>query len=168
MLDWAREVIASVGLDDGFGFDDLVVFCAGATTVLTFGILLFRRPLAEFREFMADWRDFKRDWFGEEARDGRSRTPGVMERLNKIDGEFSRNGGSTMKDSQFRTERSVRTIQDAIVADDIYTQIVVEAIDANIQAVADVLEQAGHPRPAYRPIPPRPGMIDPTNDRSEP
>lgn len=39
------------------------------------------------------------DWAGEEAREGRDATPGVMERLNNIDGELKRNGGSSLKDS---------------------------------------------------------------------
>jgi hypothetical protein len=41
---------------------------------------------------------FMRDWEGEEATPGRDRVPGVMERLNKLDGELSNNGGSTTKD----------------------------------------------------------------------
>lgn len=39
-----------------------------------------------------------RDWEGEEEEPGRARVPGVMERLNKLDGELSNNGGSTTKD----------------------------------------------------------------------
>lgn len=41
---------------------------------------------------------FMRDWEGEEAEPGRAAVPGVMERLNKLDGELSNNGGSTTKD----------------------------------------------------------------------
>lgn len=42
---------------------------------------------------------FMRDWEGEEAAPGRDRVPGVMERLNKMDGELSQNGGyTTVKD----------------------------------------------------------------------
>jgi hypothetical protein len=53
---------------------------------------------------------FLRDWSGEEASPGRDRVPGVMERLNKLDGEFKRNGGSTMKDAVSRIERSVKDV----------------------------------------------------------
>ena len=35
---------------------------------------------------------------GEEEAPGRAPVPGVMERLNKLDGELSNNGGSTTKD----------------------------------------------------------------------
>lgn len=41
---------------------------------------------------------FMRDWEGEPAEPGRDAVPGVMERLNKLDGELSNNGGSTTKD----------------------------------------------------------------------
>ena len=41
---------------------------------------------------------FMRDWEGEEAEKGRDRVPGVMERLNKLDGELTNNGGKSTKD----------------------------------------------------------------------
>ena len=50
------------------------------------------------------------DWSGEEARPGRDRVPGVMERLNDIDGELKRNGGSSIKDSVDRIETNVNEI----------------------------------------------------------
>ena len=50
-------------------------------------------------KYISDWfSKFRRDWDGEEAEPGRDRVPGVMERLNKLDGELSNNGGSTTKD----------------------------------------------------------------------
>jgi SMC interacting uncharacterized protein involved in chromosome segregation len=53
---------------------------------------------------------FTRDWFGEDASPGRDRVPGVMERLNNIDGELKHNGGSTMKDSIKRIENNLKAI----------------------------------------------------------
>ena len=44
------------------------------------------------------WGGFMRDWEGEEAKDGRDAVPGVMQRLNKLDGELSHNGGKSLKD----------------------------------------------------------------------
>jgi len=41
---------------------------------------------------------FMRDWEGEKATPGRAAVHGVMERLNKLDGELSNNGGNTTKD----------------------------------------------------------------------
>jgi hypothetical protein len=53
---------------------------------------------------------FTTDWFGEEAAPGRDRVPGVMERLNNIDGELKHNGGSTMKDAIKRIENTQKAI----------------------------------------------------------
>ena len=50
------------------------------------------------------------DWAGEEARPGRDRVPGVMERLNEIDGQLKNNGGSSVKDSVDRIETNVNEI----------------------------------------------------------
>ena len=54
-----------------------------------------------------------RDWEGEEAAPGRDRVPGVMERLNKMDGELSQNGGyTTVKDRVDRLyENQARVIE---------------------------------------------------------
>ncbi|CAB4123685.1 hypothetical protein UFOVP45_7 [uncultured Caudovirales phage] len=56
---------------------------------------------------MDAWDTFMRDWAGEPARKGRSRVPGVMERLNKLDGELSHNGGSSIKDAVKRIEQKL-------------------------------------------------------------
>lgn len=53
---------------------------------------------------------FTRDWFGEDAAPGRDKVPGVMERLNNIDGELKHNGGSTMKDAIKRIENKLKNI----------------------------------------------------------
>ena len=59
---------------------------------------------------MDNWDTFMRDWSGESAAPGRSAVPGVMERLNRIDGELKRNGGSSMKDAINRIEKKLETI----------------------------------------------------------
>jgi hypothetical protein len=59
---------------------------------------------------MDNWDSFMRDWAGEPAAPGRSAVPGVMERLNRIDGELKRNGGSSMKDAITRVEKKLETI----------------------------------------------------------
>lgn len=101
------SVVANVGLQDGLDWSDVVAFCSGATTVVVFVVLVFRplvRPAyREYREFMAWWKKFERDWDGEPAAEGRDAVPGVMARLNKIDGEMSRNGGESMKDKIVKT-----------------------------------------------------------------
>jgi len=51
------------------------------------------------------WHKFIRDWEGESADVGRDATPGVMQRLNKLDGELSNNGGKSLKDTVDRIEK---------------------------------------------------------------
>ena len=52
-----------------------------------------------------EWIEFMREWDGEPARDVRVSGPGVMERLNNIDGELKRNGGKSIKDTVNRIEK---------------------------------------------------------------
>jgi hypothetical protein len=57
---------------------------------------------------------FMVDWTGSDERPGRDKVPGVMERLNKIDGELKHNGGSTMKDAVKRIETKLDRIEGRI------------------------------------------------------
>jgi hypothetical protein len=50
------------------------------------------------------WGQFITDWTGQKARKGRDEVPGVMARLNKLDGELSHNGGKSIKDVVVRLE----------------------------------------------------------------
>jgi hypothetical protein len=61
---------------------------------------------------------FVRDWSGTPAEPGRDRTPGVMERLNDIDGQLKNNGGSSVKDAVDRIEIRVSEIDDRLAEGD--------------------------------------------------
>lgn len=86
---------------------DFLAIVAGAIAVLTLlGLLhrmLLRPVVSEFRETLSWLRKFQRDWDGEPAAPGRDAVPGVMERLNRIDGELKRNGGESLKDKVVET-----------------------------------------------------------------
>lgn len=72
-----------------------LILTASALTALG---VIFRPAYKRIKE-LSEWFDhFKRDWMGEEEAPGRDRVPGVMERLNKLDGELSQNGGKSTKD----------------------------------------------------------------------
>lgn len=62
------------------------------------------------KTFDRKWDMFMRDWAGEPAAPGRDAVPGVMARLNNIDGELKHNGGSTMKDAMKRVEKKLDAI----------------------------------------------------------
>lgn len=89
---------------------------AWATLILTVGgvvgiVWKVIVPLARKTKSLLNSLDrFTTDWFGEEASPGRDAVPGVMERLNNIDGELKHNGGSTMKDALKRVEKSLGDI----------------------------------------------------------
>lgn len=86
----------------------IVNIALGISAVLAaaFALQKFIRPLLiKTRMLARNWERFLMDWAGEEARPGRDRVPGVMERLNKIDGELTHNGGSSIKDAISRIEK---------------------------------------------------------------
>ena len=71
----------------------------GIVTGALIGLGALLNPFRKKIKRWASWMEmFMRDWEGEEESPGRDRVPGVMERLNKLDGELSNNGGGTTKD----------------------------------------------------------------------
>ena len=72
----------------------------GIVTAALIGLGALLRPIyRKLKEFVEWMERFKRDWEGEPEEPGRDRVPGVMERLNKLDGELSQNGGKSTKDT---------------------------------------------------------------------
>jgi len=68
-----------------------------AGALISLGVLL--SPFYKKIKRWAQWMDrFMRDWEGEPEKPGRDAVPGVMERINKLDGELSNNGGKSTKD----------------------------------------------------------------------
>lgn len=83
-----------------------------ATVIASLGtaVAIIAPLWSRFSKFTRSWDVFMRDWSGEEARPGHDKEPGVMERLNKLDGQFKNNGGSSMKDAIDRIERKLTSI----------------------------------------------------------
>lgn len=80
------------------GVTGLIIAVGGAVAVI--------RPfLNRINKWITTWEQFMVDWAGEPAREGRDAIPGVMERLNNIDGELKRNGGKSVKDTVNRIEK---------------------------------------------------------------
>lgn len=84
---------------------ELALALAAAITTLVGAGLAINKVLKPFKAMLRQWSEFMRDWAGEPARDGRDAIPGVMERLNNIDGELKRNGGKSIKDTVTRIEK---------------------------------------------------------------
>jgi hypothetical protein len=162
------EVLGAVGLDDGIGWDDVLAFAAGAITMLTlFGIVSRWTLWTEVKDFFRWWRKFQQDWDGVPGRPGVDAVPGVMERLNKVDGEFQRNGGKTMKDSQYRTERAVHRIEERLAVDDVWRRQAMAAGEANLETIRDALTSGGLEVAPSTPFPPVPGIIISTQPKED-
>jgi hypothetical protein len=89
-----------------------VVGIIGGTVALM--MALFNPLLKKTRAMFDAWDGFMRDWNGQPAEAGRDETPGVMERLNNIDGEFKKNSGSTLKDAIARIEKKLDEVDDRL------------------------------------------------------
>jgi hypothetical protein len=86
------------------------ILIAGATASAIASVFFVIAPTVRKTRSMMEWLEkFRRDWEGEEESPGRARVPGVMERLNRLDGELSNNGGSSIKDAIERIEKTLGT-----------------------------------------------------------
>lgn len=95
-------------------YQTLVLVVAGLVTITTFIRLALWPVIREVRELMQWWRKFQRDWDGTPEEAGRDAVPGVMARLNMIDGELQRNGGESVKDKVNQTHRIVMTLEERV------------------------------------------------------
>jgi hypothetical protein len=101
--------------------DELVMLLTTIGLLLTtwFLIVKFISPLFKrINAWIHTWEGFMRDWAGEDAKPGRSRVPGVMERLNEIDGALKNNGGTSVKDAVDRIEIRVNEIDNRLADGD--------------------------------------------------
>jgi len=73
--------------------------------ILGGGSALLYPLVKKINNLFKTWGRFITDWEGEEAVPGRDAVPGVMARLNKLDGELTHNGGKSVKDVVVRLEK---------------------------------------------------------------
>ena len=97
---------AAVTFRDGIGVDDLT-WLAGLISVLAVIIGAVWAMLKPLKRQADRIEAFWEDWQGTPATPGRARTPGVMERLQSIDGELQRNGGNSLKDQVCTNSRKL-------------------------------------------------------------
>lgn len=104
--------------------DPLIAVATATITILGawFAVQQFLMPLVRaIKKLVANTEKFLEDWNGADAEPGRDRVPGVMERLNKIDGELSHNGGKSIKDVVNRIED--RLVEGDKKFDDLYSRV---------------------------------------------
>lgn len=98
----------------GFDIGDLGVYAGIVTAVVAALTVLYRltvRPISQRMRAYLDWNDrFRADWEGapvDPDRPWEPHSPGVLERLNALDGEFHDDGNGSLKSSVRRIERAV-------------------------------------------------------------
>ena len=117
---------AAVTFRDGIGIDDLT-WLAELIAVVTTIVAAVWAMLRPVRAQLHRWDDFWDDWTGTPAGPGRSAVPGVMERLQSIDGELTRNGDNSLKDQVCTNSRKL---------DELATQNAAEHVDLANQIIA--------------------------------
>ena len=86
------------------------VLITGAMASAIVSVYFVTAPSVKRIRSMMEWLErFRRDWEGEPGGPGRDSVPGVMERLNRLDGELSNNGGTSVKDAIDRIEKALGT-----------------------------------------------------------
>ena len=111
---------------------------AGAIIALTGAILGINQVIIptwkKIGSLFTTWGKFIRDWEGEPAEAGRDAVPGVMERLNKLDGELSNNGGNSVKDKVDRLvknqDKIFKKMEEAEIRRNEVQDVLLEAIKA--------------------------------------
>lgn len=119
-------ILAEVTVRDGIGMDDLT-WLAGLISVISVIVGAVWAMLRPIRAQLHRWEAFWDDWQGTPARPGHGEVPGVMQRLQSIDGELTRNGGNSLKDQVHQINRKV---------DDLAEQNAAEHVDLANQIIA--------------------------------
>jgi hypothetical protein len=124
-------ILSEVTVRDGIGMDDLT-WLAGLISVISVivgAVWALLRPLKRQADRIES---FWEDWNGTPARPGHGEVPGVMQRLQSIDGELTRNGGSSLKDQVFGNSRKLDHLagQNAAEHVDLANQIIAVKTEA--------------------------------------
>ena len=123
---------AAVTFSDGIGMDDLT-WLAGLISVISVIVGAVWAMLRPIRAQLHRWEAFWDDWQGTPARPGHGEVPGVMQRLQSIDGELTRNGGSSLKDQVFATARKVDDLAEQNAAEHVALTDRIDAIQTEAQ-----------------------------------
>ncbi len=97
---------AAVTFRDGIGVDDLT-WLAGLISVIAVIVGAVWTMIKPLKRQADRIEAFWEDWNGTPSGPGRSAVPGVMERLQSIDGELQHNGCSSLKDKVLENIRKL-------------------------------------------------------------
>jgi hypothetical protein len=107
----------------GFDIGDLGVYAGIITAVVAAATVIYRltlRPVVQRMKAYLDWNDrFRTEWEGvpiDPDRPWEPHSPGVLERLNNLDGEFHDDGNGSLKSSVRRIERAVNQMSSQVTS----------------------------------------------------
>lgn len=140
---------------DGFDIADLAMYAGFVTVILGALALLhrwfLRKPIDRVRRYL-DWLDrFREEWEGtplDPEKPWQPRTPGVLERLNALDGEFADDGNGSLKSSVRRTESLVQKMYEQMQRIEERQEVASRALSEQVDVLAtrvEHLERRGTP-----------------------
>lgn len=117
---------------DGIGVDDLT-WLAGLISVISVIVGAVWAMLRPIRAQLHRWEAFWDDWQGTPARPGHGEVPGVMQRLQSIDGELTRNGCRSLKDQVHQIDRQVDDLAEQNAAEHVALTDRIDAIQTEVR-----------------------------------
>jgi len=117
---------------DGIGVDDLT-WLAGLISVISVIVGAVWAMLRPIRAQLHRWEAFWDDWQGTPARPGHGEVPGVMQRLQSIDGELTRNGCRSLKDQVHQINRQVDDLAEQNAAEHVALTDRIDAIQTEVR-----------------------------------
>ena len=126
------NLLAAVTFRDGIGMDDLT-WLAGLISVISVIVGAVWAMLKPLKRQADRIEMFWSDWNGTPQRPGHSAVPGVMDRLASIDGELTRNGGSSLKDQVHQINRKVDDLAEQNAAEHVALTDRIDAIQTEAQ-----------------------------------
>jgi hypothetical protein len=117
---------------DGIGVDDLT-WLAGLISVISVIVGAVWAMLRPIRAQLHRWEAFWDDWQGTPARPGHGEVPGVMQRLQSIDGELTRNGGNSLKDQVIGNSRKLDDLAEQNAAEHVALTDRIDAIQTEVR-----------------------------------
>lgn len=94
--------------------EKLLFWIGAVSATIAFITLLHKTFLRPVYRKIKWHENFRKLWDGEPANNFRGEIPGVIKRLNRIDGELKSNGGSTMKDIVNKNHADIQTILESL------------------------------------------------------
>jgi hypothetical protein len=126
------NLLAAVTFADGIGVDDLT-WLAGLISVISVIVGAVWAMLRPIRAQLHRWEAFWDDWQGTPARPGHGEVPGVMQRLQSIDGELTRNGGNSLKDQVIGNSRKLDDLAEQNAAEHVALTDRIDAIQTEVR-----------------------------------